>query len=125
MKDGPKAPADLVIRALRNYIDIRRAEGPVDDAEDEDVGYCLGYLYAQALVTRLGWELVFLKTDFMAEGEVAVVSPDRRHAAYPAMFVYRLLRQPTRDNTVALTVNMLAAGNWPPVAERAYSIVLG
>ena len=119
----PQDDSDVVVCAIRNYIDLFR-DGAVQPGVDlESLAYRLGYLYGFALKGLLGWEFVHLVSDAMKEGDVAVVSEDRSLVAYPAMFLFRLLSDPALENTVGLSVNMLAAR---PPAENpgAYAVVL-
>jgi len=122
---GDEPPAALTIRLLRNYLDVRRAQAGGQPIDDEELAYTLGYLYADAIAKSLAWDLVFLKTTHMQNGDVAAVSPDRKYAAYPAMFIYRLLMQPDHDNTIALSVNMLRENAMPDAPAKSYTIVIG
>lgn len=122
---GDEPSPALTIRMLRNYVDLRRQQASGKPIEDEELAFNLGYLYGDAIAKSLEWELVFLKTTYMEDGEVAAVSPDREYAAYPAPFIYRLLMEPSRDNTIALSINMLRENRMPAAPAKSYTVVIG
>jgi hypothetical protein len=45
------------------------------------------------------------------------------YAIRPQLFIYRLLAQPNSDNTVALLLNMVVAGQVPPSAPKQYLVL--
>ncbi len=124
----PGAPHEndphLVLRAIRNLIDgIRSHE--IESIDNEEVeAFRIGHTIAYFAARYLGWELEFLKSDHIPDGEVAVTSPDKTYALYPALYVYKLFVHPGDENTSLLTFNMLKKGEYS-LSDGPYSVVLG
>ncbi len=75
----------------------------------------LGCAFGEQLHRALGWQWASVRTT--DGGGVALVAPDRAAALYPFALVERLLAPRAKENAVALTFNMLAAGELPPGAR--------
>ncbi len=97
-------------------------ERPLADVVDpEDAPFALGSLWGNQLVRRFGWEWAIVTFhdhgDSTAPG---VLSPDRSLAIYPIHFLIGALRDPAVDVTIALSYNMLVAGNVGELVPRSY-----
>jgi len=123
--DLKKLDAKIGIKALRNFIDAYRNKEVTVDMDLEQLCYRLGYLYCKLAAEILGWELIYLKSDAMPNGGVAIVDAERKFSMFPPMYFYRLMTDPNKNNTLALTLNMIAGGDVPPVKAGSYTVMLG
>jgi hypothetical protein len=95
-----------------------------DVVEDtEQARLIFGSLWGEQLVKQFGWE--WRQINF-SDGSVAfgVVSPDRSLAIYPLDFMLGCMQDPSVDVTVALSFNMLLAGNVPKMKRQSYTNVM-
>lgn len=117
-----EADPDTIIKACARYVDVLRETAA--EIDHERTAQEIGYLLLMGVNQRLSWPAVVVE-GAGREGTAVVVSPDRRYLADPVLAVYRLLRDPERDNNLALAINMLAAERFPPAEPQSYTVVLG
>jgi hypothetical protein len=123
LKLNATAEPQTVIEAIDAFVDAwqlgKRPSKKVLDPEDAP--YALGSLWGEQLVRQFGWEWGMITfhdhDDSMAPG---VLSPDRALAVYPIHFLLGCLQDPDVDCTVALSFNMLAAGNVGKLKPKKY-----
>ncbi|PZU98903.1 MAG: hypothetical protein DCE90_03610 [Pseudanabaena sp.] len=113
--------AEILVRGIRSAVDAMR-EGRAGSAyEDlEQVAYAFGSLWGDQVKNELHWDWIYL--DCGLEG-YAIASPDRSIVNFPHHYIYRIISDPTQDNSIALLFNMLRAGRLPnAVVPRSYTI---
>lgn len=103
-----RSSPQIIIRRIREFIDEQR-ESTLDDDVREDLSYCLGALWGEQLCRELGWDWVALKYTDTSNEYTAVVSPDRSFVYFPMNWVYELITEPDKENTLGLVFNMLRA----------------
>jgi hypothetical protein len=82
----------------------------------------LGCAFGEQVHRALGWQWASVRAP--DGGGVALVAPDRAAALYPFALVERLVAPRAKENTLALTFEMLAAGELPPGARAgAYAAI--
>lgn len=114
----------IILKCLRNLVDGIRLNEIDCNWDYEKLAYHLGHTYGIFASINLNWDMVFLTSNTMPEGEVAVVSKNRNHAMYPTLYFFRLLSDPQKDNASMLTINM-AKENQLPETEENYTVILG
>jgi hypothetical protein len=114
--------AALVVSSIKRAVaTVRAGAAPRHLNDAEKIAFALGAVWGDTARRALGWDLVMLEAE---HGELlALVSPDRAYAIRPQLFIYRLLAQPNSDNTVALLLNMVVAGQVPPSAPKQYLVL--
>lgn len=122
--DLEKNPPEEILSALRFYIDALREKKISLDISLETQAYYIGHTIAIYSSIFLNWNLSFLESKLIPEGEVAVISKDRSYVFYPALEVYRLLTEPRCENSIMATINMCKEGIFPKTDE-AYTIMMG
>jgi hypothetical protein len=123
LKLDATANPQTVIEAIDAFVDAWQ-EGrrpPKKVLDPEDAPYALGSLWGEQLVRQFGWEWAMITFhdhgDSIAPG---VLSPDRSLAVYPIHFLLGCLQDSGVDCTVALSFNMLVAGNVGKLKPKEY-----
>jgi hypothetical protein len=112
-----------VVYAIDAFVDAWQ-EGkrpPRGTIAPEDAPYALGSLWGDQLVRQFNWQWVTLIFhDLGNRKALAVVSPDGALAVYPIHFLQDCLENPRIDCTVALSFNLLAAGEVGELKPKEY-----
>ncbi len=116
--------ASEIVEAVNQEIHRQQKEGHHDDKAPEDPmdtePLCLGSLWGEQLVAKLGWEWVMLSFHEHGSRSLGVSSPDRAWIICPFEFVYGCLVNDVTP-TVSLSFNMLDDGTRiPDMAANSY-----
>ncbi len=123
----PLASSAERVAAVDDFVERwQRGDRPPADAMDpQDVPYLMGSLWGEAIVAALGWSWVQVvfnqRTDTVA---TAVVSPDRSMAIFPIHFVLECVQEAAVDCTIALSFDMLVAGQAGDLTPHGYANVM-
>ncbi len=110
---------DAVAEALRAMVDHLR-ENPKDAGVPlEEAGFLAGVLLGDALTrgTEFTWAHLTYASGFESLG---VVSPDRAYVCFPFHYVYEIVADPKRDNTLPVLWELARSGRTPPATPGAY-----
>jgi hypothetical protein len=115
----PKAVIEAVDQFVFDWQDGKRP--PPDKLDPEDAPFALGSLWGEQLVRRFGWEWAMVTFhDHGNSVAPGVLSPDRALAVYPIHFLMGALKDAGVDVTIALSYNMLEAGNVGKLKPKGY-----
>jgi hypothetical protein len=101
-----QATPESIVSAIRTLIDDQR-EQVFGDEEREGLSYTMGSLWGEQICRELGWEWVVLTYADTGDEGTAIVSSDRAFVYFPMHWIYELLTNPERENTLGLVFNML------------------
>ena len=97
----------IILKLIRNLLDIIR-QGIIDfQIDEETLAYPIGHTYGTFAAVYLNWDLKFLRSDHLPDGELALISKDKHYVIYPSSYIFRLLSDPTTQNDSFQIINKL------------------
>lgn len=65
-----------------------------------------------------------LKSDFMPEGDIALISPDKRFAIFPVAYFRKMIENQEMEDSSLIIVNMIVEDQ-PLKNRKDYDVLLG
>src|SRR5262249_5445592 len=86
---------------------------------DSDARAALAVVYGDQLVRACGWQWTRVVYQKGSDGWAGLVSPDRALGTFPSSLIEQQAQRGVKQNTIALSFNMLIEDVRPPRAKKA------
>lgn len=118
-EDVDRTDVDAVAEALRAVVDALREDPKAAGIDIEEAGFLAGILLGDALSrgTDFTWAHLTYDNGFESLG---LVSPDRAYVCFPFHFVYELVADRKRENTLPVLWELARSGRTPTATPQAY-----
>ncbi len=120
LRSTPKdADADAVVLALRDLVDSIRDDKRSAPSDLDETGFLAGALLGQAIVDNSRFEWVHL-TYASGFESIGLVAWDRSFVLFPFHYMYELLADEDKDNTISTLWEMIRGEQGPGIVAGAY-----
>lgn len=118
LDDFSKNDPYLIIKSIRNILDLFLLEQIELNKEKKESSLLLGTLYNFCLKEYLNWDLNFIK-----DKELVVLSKDKKWMIISVSYIYKLLTYEESDNDLLLFVNMIKDKKLPR-SKKDYTAIM-